>query len=86
MNKIHVSNRAQLLDDAFSLAQVGQLDYEIVFKLTSYLSKETEYEPWYVATKYFKYIYNLLEGNESNETLQNLKVNMKPKSYIRNIY
>ncbi|XP_055381350.1 uncharacterized protein LOC129611947 [Condylostylus longicornis] len=44
--QIHVANRAQLIDDAFHLAKVGELDYEIVFSLIEYLPNERDYAPW----------------------------------------
>lgn len=69
-----MSNRAQLLDDAFSLAQAGVLNYTIAFKLASCLVRETEFEPWYVAAKSFKYITRLLEAERKADALQNLKV------------
>lgn len=69
-----MTNRAQLLGDAFSLAKAGGLNYTIAFKLASSLVRETEYEPWYVAAKSFKYISKLLEAEQKTEALENLKV------------
>ncbi|XP_057330693.1 aminopeptidase N-like [Microplitis mediator] len=45
-HKIHVLNRAQLIDDAFVLAEFGYLNYKIAFDLAKYLTLETEYVPW----------------------------------------
>ncbi|XP_057326990.1 aminopeptidase N-like [Microplitis mediator] len=45
-HKIHVLNRAQLIDDAFVLAEFGYLNYSIAFDLARYISLETEYVPW----------------------------------------
>eukprot|EP00095_Tigriopus_kingsejongensis_P012300 maker-scaffold692_size110616-snap-gene-0.19 protein:Tk12300 transcript:maker-scaffold692_size110616-snap-gene-0.19-mRNA-1 annotation:"aminopeptidase n" len=59
--KIHVKNRAQIIDDAFSLAQAGQLDYSIALGTTQYLSQETEYIPWKAALSGFGYINTMLE-------------------------
>lgn len=44
--KIHVLNRAQLIDDAFSLAKSKHLSYDIAIKLISYIKNEREYVPW----------------------------------------
>lgn len=44
-----VSDRVQLLNDAFLLAEATQLEYKVALDLTSYLVKETEYVPWSVA-------------------------------------
>jgi hypothetical protein len=47
--KIHVINRAQIIDDAINLARSGLLSYEIALGVTSYLNKEVEYIPWAAA-------------------------------------
>uniref|UniRef100_A0A914DTK8 Aminopeptidase n=1 Tax=Acrobeloides nanus TaxID=290746 RepID=A0A914DTK8_9BILA len=47
--QITPETRARLLDDAFTLAQAGQLDYETALSLTGYLDKETEFLPWAMA-------------------------------------
>lgn len=39
--KIHVLNRAQIIDDAYHLMQAHQLDIEIFMDLLNYLSRET---------------------------------------------
>ncbi len=43
---IHVSNRAQLLDDALNFAADEYLDYEYALGVLSYLERETDYIPW----------------------------------------
>jgi aminopeptidase N len=42
-------NRVQLIDDAFSFSQIGELDYGITFQLLKYLKHEKEYVPWLAA-------------------------------------
>lgn len=42
-------NRVQLIDDAFSFSQIGELDYGITFQLLKYLNHEKEYVPWMAA-------------------------------------
>ncbi|KAH0560476.1 hypothetical protein KQX54_005086 [Cotesia glomerata] len=44
--KIHYLNRAQLIDDAFTLAFEGYVSYSIVFELMEYLRYETDSLPW----------------------------------------
>lgn len=39
-------NRAQIVDDALTLARAGKLDYRIALNLTRYLVHEFEYVPW----------------------------------------
>ncbi|CAD6233908.1 GSCOCG00007385001-RA-CDS [Cotesia congregata] len=44
--KIHYLNRAQLIDDAFVLAEEGHVSYSIVLELIEYLRYETDSLPW----------------------------------------
>jgi len=57
--KIHVINKAALLDDAFNLARAGYVNYSIPFDLTTYLTHETEYEPW-VSVNNFNFLNHIL--------------------------
>ena len=63
--KIHVINRAQLMDDAFNLARVGRINYDLLLDMAEYLSKETEFFPWHAAFSGFAYLNNMLEESES---------------------
>jgi len=58
--KIHVINRAALLDDAFNLARAGYVDYSLPFDLATYLTRETEYEPWVAAVNNFNFLNHIL--------------------------
>lgn len=44
--KIHVLNRAQLVDDSFHLARASLIDFDIMFGILNYLKMETDYIPW----------------------------------------
>ena len=44
------ADRASLLNDAFSLADSGELNYEIALDMIGYLKREVEYVPWAVGT------------------------------------
>nr|CAD7255859.1 unnamed protein product [Timema shepardi] len=59
---IHVLNRAQLLDDSFNLARAGVLNYGTALSLTKYLSRETDYIPWYSALTGFNYLDRRIRG------------------------
>lgn len=48
-NQFSISDRGHLLNDAFSLAEASQLDYDVALNLTPYLQSETDYVPWSVA-------------------------------------
>ncbi|XP_039291106.1 aminopeptidase Q-like [Nilaparvata lugens] len=51
---IHPLNRAQLLDDAFTLASAGYLNYTTALNLSQYLAHETDIIPWTTAFDIFK--------------------------------
>ncbi|XP_029169380.1 aminopeptidase N-like [Nylanderia fulva] len=56
--KIHVLNRAQIIDDAFHLMITGQLNFSIFLNLTSYLHQEKDYIAWYPMFKALEYIFS----------------------------
>lgn len=49
LSAFSVSDRVQLLNDAFLLAEASQLEYKVAMDMTEYLIKEKEYVPWSVA-------------------------------------
>lgn len=61
--KIHVANRAALLDDAFNLARAGYVNYSIPFDIATYLIHETEYEPWVAAINNFNFLNHILASS-----------------------
>ncbi|XP_070495806.1 membrane alanyl aminopeptidase [Chironomus tepperi] len=46
MKKIHVLNRAQVVDDLFNLARGGVVSYSNAVDIIRYLKNETHYIPW----------------------------------------
>lgn len=66
---LQTSDRANLLDDSFSVADANLLNFTIPLELSKYLNQETEYVPWNIAkTKFF----NLRELLQPTENLNNL--------------
>lgn len=63
---IHILNRAQIVDDSINLALSGYLDYEVVFDILTYLSRETEYTAWYAADLFIDQLYARF-GTMNNE-------------------
>lgn len=47
--RIHVLNRAQLVDDILYFAWTGSQDYEVALSLIGYLQREREFLPWKAA-------------------------------------
>lgn len=59
---ISTKNRAQLIDDAFELAEVGILSYDFPMQLIKYLPiKEHEYTPWAAALRSLDEVGHILE-------------------------
>ncbi|XP_017845078.2 LOW QUALITY PROTEIN: glutamyl aminopeptidase [Drosophila busckii] len=47
--RFDIADRAQLLNDAFALADASQISYNVSLEMTAYLSSEEDFVPWYVA-------------------------------------
>ena len=45
--KIHVLNRAQIINDAFHFMIARKLDSSLFWNLTTYLKREEDYVAWY---------------------------------------
>ncbi|XP_029167151.1 aminopeptidase N-like [Nylanderia fulva] len=56
--KIHVLNRAQIIDDAFHLVIAGHLNASIFWNITSYLGQEEDYIAWYPMFKALEYMFS----------------------------
>ena len=68
--KIHPVNRAQLIDDALSLARAGELDYDTALSVTRYLHREVDFIPWYSALTNLAYLKRRLTGTENYENFK----------------
>lgn len=62
--KIHVLNRAQLIDDSIALAIDNHLPLYIPFELMTYLDAERDMIPWFSALNKLEYLYLLYETTE----------------------
>jgi aminopeptidase N len=61
--KIHKFNRAQLIDDSFELAKLGQIPFENHLRVLEYLKHEDQYVPWLVANDSYEFILRNLRNN-----------------------
>lgn len=61
-SKIAATNRAQIVDDALTLARAGKLDYRIALNLTRYLVNEFEYVPWRSALGALNFIDSMMSS------------------------
>ncbi|KZC09844.1 Glutamyl aminopeptidase [Dufourea novaeangliae] len=58
--QLSASDRAHLLEDAFSLADAGELDYDVPMNMTEFLRSESHAVPWLVAQSKLTAIDSLL--------------------------
>ncbi|XP_072760680.1 thyrotropin-releasing hormone-degrading ectoenzyme-like isoform X2 [Anoplolepis gracilipes] len=63
--KIHALNRAQIVDDVFYFAIMGQLDLSIFVKIIKYLKQEKDYIVWYPMLKAIEYMSCFFSSEES---------------------
>jgi len=58
------------LDDVFSLAEAGLVSYNLAMDMTRYLTSETEYIPWSVASSKFKKFHTVMISSPSYAKLK----------------
>ncbi|KAH8312022.1 hypothetical protein KR044_009052 [Drosophila immigrans] len=63
--RFDIADRAHLLNDAFALADASQLSYSVPLEMTSYLSLEEDFVPWYVAANKLQSLKNTLMYSDS---------------------
>ncbi|XP_059178196.1 aminopeptidase N-like, partial [Physella acuta] len=68
--RIPVINRAQIINDAWSLAKSGDIALSTAFKTIDYLHKEKAYAPWYTARRELNYMSSMLSVNSLNGPFQ----------------
>ncbi|KYN43680.1 Glutamyl aminopeptidase [Trachymyrmex septentrionalis] len=61
--RISMLDRANLLDDLFSLAEAGEIEYDTVLNISMYLTEEYHCLPWAVAKSKLITIYTLLTSS-----------------------
>ena len=78
---ISAVDRAQLIDDAFSLLEAGQLDETIPLELLTYLTKERSLVPWQVAISHLSSLSELFMETESRVKLNKFIVSLLEPVY-----
>ncbi|XP_017334522.1 aminopeptidase N [Ictalurus punctatus] len=77
--KIPVINRAQILDDAFTLARASIINITLALRTTKYLSMEREYIPWEAALRSLSSLFAVFDRNEVYGPMQAyLRKQVKP--------
>ncbi|XP_029666443.1 aminopeptidase N-like [Formica exsecta] len=70
--KIHVLNRAQIIDDAYHFLTTRQINSSVFWEITNYLSRETDFIAWYPMIKAFEHMSSILPL--SDKRVYNIKV------------
>lgn len=68
--KIHVLNRARIIDDAIYLMFMDKLDPTIFMNITKYLRRETDYVAWYSLFKILRETTKSFAYNGGGELLK----------------
>ncbi|CAN7984588.1 unnamed protein product [Ixodes hexagonus] len=67
---LSASDRAGLLDDAFTLARARELNVSVAMDLSGYLSRERDFAPWATALPHLLELYRLAEDSPWQPLLQ----------------
>lgn len=89
MSKIHRTNRAQIIQDAFEFAKKGTVPYSLPLNLTKYIAKERELLPWSAWASGVKHINKLIAANSLHyglfkvgvEIFSDLVVRLSPRIF-----
>ncbi|KAL0880742.1 hypothetical protein ABMA27_001954 [Loxostege sticticalis] len=68
--QLTISDRSNLLDDVFALAETKAVPYGLALDLTTYLSVEEDYVPWETAASVFSRLSDKLLGTLEHDYLQ----------------
>ncbi|XP_055335825.1 aminopeptidase N-like [Paramacrobiotus metropolitanus] len=80
--KIDVINRAQIVDDALSLARAGYLEYGIALSTTEYLVGEQDFLPWVSCLKALEFVDAMMQNSEHYGLLKNYILRQLRPIYI----
>ncbi|EGI60260.1 Aminopeptidase Q [Acromyrmex echinatior] len=72
INKIHVLNRAQIIDDAFYFFMRNEIDLNVFLNLTKYLWRETNFIAWYPMFKGLEYMSIFFHYQSSSYMKENM--------------
>nr|XP_020824556.1 thyrotropin-releasing hormone-degrading ectoenzyme isoform X1 [Phascolarctos cinereus] len=80
---LSVSNRAGLIDDAFSLARAGYLPQNIPLEIIRYLSEEKDFLPWHAASRALYPLDKLLDRMENYNVFNEYILKQVATMYIK---
>ncbi|XP_072755262.1 aminopeptidase N-like [Anoplolepis gracilipes] len=71
--KIHILNRAAIIDDTFHLTLLGKIDQDVFWKITRYLHREGNYTVWYPMFKAIELMSSTFPLHEDSSRIRFLK-------------
>ncbi|XP_004700840.1 thyrotropin-releasing hormone-degrading ectoenzyme [Echinops telfairi] len=80
---LSVSNRAGLIDDAFSLARAGYLPQNIPLEMIRYLAEEKDFLPWHAASRALYPLDKLLDRMENYNVFNEYILKQVATTYIK---
>ncbi|ELK33244.1 Thyrotropin-releasing hormone-degrading ectoenzyme [Myotis davidii] len=80
---LSVSNRAGLIDDAFSLARAGYLPQSVPLEIIRYLSEEKDFLPWHAASRALYPLDKLLDRMEKYNVFNEYILRQVATTYIK---
>ncbi|XP_017892658.2 putative aminopeptidase-2 [Ceratina calcarata] len=80
-SSIHVTNRAQIIDDLLNLARADLVSYDIALKGSLYLKNEMEYLPWKAFFNGINFIIQRLQGQAGLQLVKNYITHLAEKLY-----
>ncbi|XP_034233964.1 aminopeptidase N-like [Thrips palmi] len=80
-NQVPILNRAQMLDDALSLARAGLLKYPVALNMTRYLRTETDPIPWTAALGHLDFLNKMLAGDAGQTAFNNYVLGLMDAAY-----
>ncbi|CAD1469611.1 unnamed protein product, partial [Heterotrigona itama] len=80
---IHVTNRAQIIDDLLNLARAGWVDYEVVLQGATYLLEEHDYVPWKAFFNGMSFLLQRYQGQNGEDLLKKYILLLATNVYVK---
>ncbi|ODN00507.1 Endoplasmic reticulum aminopeptidase 2 [Orchesella cincta] len=77
------TDRASLIDDAFTLCKAGVVDASVPLEIAKYLMKETDYVPWATALEHFRSWSKILYERQAHRLLMQFVLKLIEPIYKR---
>lgn len=75
--------RAQIINDAFSLAEANKINATKPFDIIKYISLEDEFLPWNVLLDRFQFFIDLIEATEIYGNLREYLIELVKPLYLK---